>query len=61
MKEISIEEYAITLVRGAAKKIAYQLSLGDCMVVDLGTEAIYESVSGEDFWVTHRLGTEMQK
>lgn len=45
----------------AAKKIASQLALEDCEVVDSGTEAIYELVSGEDFFVAHGLGNEMQK
>ena len=39
----------------ASKKIATEIGLGDCEVVDLGTEAIYNKVSGKDFFEVNKI------
>ena len=42
-------------VNKVAKKIATELGLGDCEIVDLGTEAIYEKETGKNFFEVNQI------
>lgn len=44
-----------------AKNIASELGLGDCDIVDLGTEAIYGKVSGKDFFEANSSASEIRR
>ena len=44
-----------TKVDKAARKIATEIGLGDCEIVDLGTEAIYDKESGQDFFEVNKM------
>lgn len=44
-----------------AKEIASKISLGDCKMVDLGTEAIYNLVSGKDYFEVYSNNSARQK
>lgn len=39
----------------AAQKIATEIGLGDCEIVDAGTEAIYDKQSGKDFFEVNKM------
>jgi len=45
----------------AAKKIATELGLGDCEIVDLGTEDIYKKVSGKDYFEVYSNNHSIEK
>lgn len=50
-----------TKIDEAAKKIATELGLGDCEIVDLGTEAIYNKESGKDYFEVNSTTSETQR
>lgn len=50
-----------TKINEVAKKIAFGLDLQDCEIVDLGTEAIYNKVSGKDYFEVNSNNKEPQK
>lgn len=45
----------------AAKKIATEIGLGDCEIVDAGTEAIYDKQSGKDFFDANRISDKQKE
>lgn len=44
-----------------AKEIASSLGLENCKIVDLGTEAIYNEVSGKDYFEVYSNNSDLQK
>lgn len=50
-----------TKISEAAKKIASELDLEHCEIVDLGTEAIYNKVSGKDYFEVNSNKNEVQR
>lgn len=48
-------------VNQAAKDIASKISLGDCNIVDAGTEAIYNLVSGKDYFQVYGINNERNR
>lgn len=50
-----------TKINEAAKKIASELDLEHCEIVDLGTEAIYNKVSGKDYFEVNSNKNEVQR
>lgn len=55
------ENHNSTKVNEAARKIASEIGLSDCKIVDKGTEAIYDEVSGKDYFEVYSNKGEKQK
>lgn len=50
-----------TKINNAAREIASELGLKHCEIVDLGTEAIYNKVSGKDYFEVNSNKQEIQR